>query len=126
MKVRVPEQGSEWRHYAEYLMAPLCRIRNDSIAPNIHTAQLQDEAHVRINAVRAGQAEQEKRHADALAAAQRDAAQWRDQAQQPEAALHAERERQRETIARHTSEQQAAELRAFLDGCEPPAAPLAR
>lgn len=26
-----------WRHYAEYLVAPLCRIRNGSIAPNIHS-----------------------------------------------------------------------------------------
>ena len=85
-------------------------------------AQLQEEANVRIDAFRAEQADQEKRHAEALVAAQRDAAHWRVQAQQLENALHAEREAhdstrealQRETIARHTAEQQVSGLEARL------------
>jgi len=85
-------------------------------------AQLQDEANARIDAVRAEQAEQARQHAEALAAAQRDAAHWRDEAQQLDAALADERDRhgttrealQRETIARHTAEQRAEGLDARL------------
>jgi hypothetical protein len=81
-------------------------------------AQLQVESNAQIDTVRVEQADQEKRHAEALAAVQRDAAHWREQAQQLENALHIEREAhgrtrevlQRETIARHTAEQHATNL----------------
>lgn len=85
-------------------------------------AQLQEEANARIDAVCAEQAEQEKRHAEALATAQHDTAHWRDQAQQLEAALQNERAAhaqthetlQQETIARHTAEQHVANLKERL------------
>lgn len=85
-------------------------------------AQLQDEANIRIDAVRAEQAEQAKRHAEALDSAQRDATHWREQAQRLEAALQDERDRhgstrealQRETVARHTAEQQIIGLETRL------------
>lgn len=84
--------------------------------------QLQEEANARIDAIRAEQAEREKRHAEALATAQHDASHWRDQAQRLEATLHDEREQhdrtrnalQQEMIARHTAEQQAAGLHERL------------
>lgn len=85
-------------------------------------AQLQDEATARIDAAGAELAEREKRHAEALAATERNAAHWREQAQQLEAVLRDEREQhgrtrealQRETIARHTAEQQSANLETRL------------
>lgn len=85
-------------------------------------AQLQEEANGQIDAVRAQQAEQGKRYAEALAAAQQEAAQWRDQAQQFDTTLQNERAAhaqtrealQQETIARHTAEQHARDLKERL------------
>lgn len=85
-------------------------------------AQLQDEAQAQIDAVRTEQAAQEKRHAEALAAAQRDTAHWRDQAHQLEVVLQEERAAhartretlQQEAIARHTAQQHATDLQERL------------
>ncbi|HEY4542901.1 MAG TPA: DNA-binding protein [Noviherbaspirillum sp.] len=84
--------------------------------------QLQEEANGQIDAARAQQAEQGKRHAAALTAAQQEAAQWRDQAQQFDTALQNERAAhaqtrealQQETITRHTAEQHARDLKDRL------------
>ena len=37
MKVRAPDLGSKWRLYADNLLAPLCRKRNGSMTPKVHT-----------------------------------------------------------------------------------------
>lgn len=85
-------------------------------------AQLQEEANARIDVVRSEQAAQAQQHGEVLALAQREAAHWCDQARQLEAALHDEHTQhagtrealQRETVVRHTAEQQAAGLRERL------------
>lgn len=85
-------------------------------------AQLQEEANAQIDAARTEQMEQEQRHTEALATAQRDTKHWREQAQQLEAALQNERAThtqtretlQQETIARHTAEQHAADIKERL------------
>ncbi|QGS31162.1 coiled-coil domain-containing protein [Cupriavidus metallidurans] len=85
-------------------------------------AQLQEEASAQIDAARAEQAAQERRHADSLSAAHRDAEQLGGQAQRIETALQQERDAhgrtretlQQETIARHTAEQQVADLKERL------------
>ena len=85
-------------------------------------AQLHEEANAQIDTVRAEQVEQDKRHAEALGSAQQDVAQLREQVQQLENALQNERAAhaktremlQQETIARHTAEQHAADLKERL------------
>uniref|UniRef100_UPI003F495EE0 DNA-binding protein n=1 Tax=Cupriavidus yeoncheonensis TaxID=1462994 RepID=UPI003F495EE0 len=85
-------------------------------------AQLQEEANAWIDAARAEHAEQERRHAEHLAAAHRDAEQLGGQVQRVETALQQERDAhgraretlQQEAIARHTAEQQVADLKERL------------
>lgn len=81
-------------------------------------AQLQNEANLQIEAVRAEQQEQENAHAAVVTAVQRDLAQWQQQSNQFEAELqneqaaHSQTEEklQQETITRHTAEQQVRGL----------------
>lgn len=85
-------------------------------------AQLQAEADAQIDALKAQQGEQNRKHAEALAAAQHECTVWRDRALNAEAAFQdeqAEHSRtkealQRETIARSTGEQQVADLKERL------------
>lgn len=86
------------------------------------TAQLQEEANAGIDAARAEHAEQERRHTEHLAAAHRDAEKLGGHVQRVETALQQERDAlgraretlQQETIARHTAEQQVADLKERL------------
>jgi chromosome segregation ATPase len=86
-------------------------------------AQLQAETEAQVDAIRAEQAEQARRHADALAAARQELDQWRNQAQHTETELRDEQTAhhrtrdalQKETIARHTADQQVADLKERLD-----------
>ncbi|HJW56945.1 MAG TPA: DNA-binding protein [Burkholderiaceae bacterium] len=85
-------------------------------------AQLQADAQVQIDAIRAEQADQARQHAEALAAARQELAQWRDNAQRADAVAQVEQAAhsgtrealQQETIARHTAEQQVADLKERL------------
>ncbi|MFC7517618.1 DNA-binding protein [Herbaspirillum sp. GCM10030257] len=84
--------------------------------------QLQEEANVQINTVRAEQEAMERRYAESLAAARQEADQWQTRAQRLEQALageqsvHAQTREalQRETVLRHTAEQHAADLKERL------------
>jgi chromosome segregation ATPase len=85
-------------------------------------ARLQEEANVQIDAVRAEQQASERRHADALMAAQKEFNELRNRFQQLEQLLSAEKAAnaatsealQQETIARHTAEQHATDLKVRL------------
>jgi chromosome segregation ATPase len=85
-------------------------------------ARLQDEANVRIDALRADHADNERRREQALAAAHQEVEQLRGLLQRTQTALQEEQEAhghtretlQRETVARHTAEQHAADLRERL------------
>ncbi|HJV85213.1 MAG TPA: DNA-binding protein [Noviherbaspirillum sp.] len=85
-------------------------------------AQLHKEADAQVDAVRAQQAEQNRKYAGELAAARHDCTVWHDQARQTEAALRDEQAKnsrtkealQQETIARSTSEQQVADIKERL------------
>ncbi|MEC4718063.1 DNA-binding protein [Noviherbaspirillum sp. CPCC 100848] len=84
--------------------------------------QLQEEATLQINTVRAEQETMERRHAEALAAAQQEAEQWQARAQRLEQSLadeqatnaHTRETLQRETVLRHTAEQHAVDLKERL------------
>jgi DNA repair exonuclease SbcCD ATPase subunit len=85
-------------------------------------AQLQEESNVRIDAAHAELAEQERRHLQDLAAAHHDAEQLGGQMQRVETLLQQEQDAhsrvretlQQETIARHTAEQQVADIKERL------------
>jgi chromosome segregation ATPase len=85
-------------------------------------AQLQAEADTRIGTLHAEQSTKERQYAETLAAARAEADQLRAQLQQVESSLqqeesaygHSRTELQRETIARHTAEQQAVGLKERL------------
>ncbi|KDP83346.1 integrase [Cupriavidus sp. SK-3] len=85
-------------------------------------ARLQDEANAQIDALRAAHAEQERRHAETLAAVRDQVGQLSAQQQHVDTALQQEKAAhgltrealQRETIARHTAEQHAADLKDRL------------
>lgn len=85
-------------------------------------ARLQDEANVRIDALRTDHADTERRHAQVLAAAHQEVEQLRGLLQRTQTALQEEQEAhghtretlQRETVARHTAEQHAVDLRERL------------
>ncbi|WP_211441229.1 DNA-binding protein [Collimonas humicola] len=85
-------------------------------------AQLQDEANLRIDAIQTQSVEKDRLHSEALSAPQREIAALRAQLQQAETAAHQEaathgrtRETlQSQTIARHTAEQQVADLKERL------------
>ncbi|WP_136420351.1 DNA-binding protein [Herbaspirillum sp. ST 5-3] len=85
-------------------------------------ARLQDEAQAQIDALRTDHADKERRHTEALTVAHQEVEQLRAQLQHLETGLQQEREAhgrtrdtlQQETIARHTAEQQAADLQERL------------
>lgn len=85
-------------------------------------ARLQEEAVAQIDAIRAGQLDQERRHAEALANARQESEQLRVQLQRTETAWRqqqldhgATREAlQGETVARATAEQRASDLKERL------------
>jgi DNA repair exonuclease SbcCD ATPase subunit len=84
--------------------------------------QLQDEAHVQIEALQAQHSEQARQHAEVLAAIRQETEQLGAQWQRTDAALQQEIEShramrdalQKETVARHTAEQHATDLRERL------------
>lgn len=84
--------------------------------------QLQDEANLRIDAIQTQSAEKDRLHAEAMTAPQKEIAVLRAQLQQVETAARQEaaahsgtRETlQSETLARHTAEQQVADLKERL------------
>ncbi|WP_211455451.1 DNA-binding protein [Collimonas antrihumi] len=84
--------------------------------------QLQDEANLRIDAIQAQSAEKERQHAEAMAALRKEVEALSSQLQRTETAAHQEtaehgriREAlQAEMIARHTAEQQVADLKERL------------
>ncbi|WP_151639314.1 DNA-binding protein [Noviherbaspirillum aerium] len=86
------------------------------------SSQLQEEANVQINIVRAEQEAMERRHAESLAAARQEADQWQTRAQCAEQALADEQSThsqtrealQQETVLRHTAEQHASDLKERL------------
>lgn len=85
-------------------------------------AQLQDEANIQIDALRAEHAEQARQHTSALAAARAEIEQLRTQGQRTETSLQQEQQAhvraremlQKEEIVRRTAEQQVADLRDRL------------
>ena len=85
-------------------------------------AQLQDEANVRIDEMRAQSAEKNSQHAEALAAMQKEVDVLSGQLQRSETTAHQEKDAhdrtrealQSETIVRHTLEQQVADLKERL------------
>lgn len=85
-------------------------------------AQLQDEANVRIEEMRAQSAEKNRQHAEALAAMQKEVDALSSQLQRSETTAHQEKDAhdrtrealQSETIVRHTLEQQVADLKERL------------
>lgn len=101
---------------------------NVSVSEALHVlverlaAQLQDEADAQVSALRAEHAEKERRYGEALAEVQQEAEQLRPQLQrtdtawQQEQSAHASTRNtlQQETIARHTAEQHAADLKERL------------
>lgn len=85
-------------------------------------AQLQEEANAQIDAMRIQHAEQERLHAEALEKLEKMIEAGRSQLARVETALqeeervhaHAREELQRETVARHTAEQQVLDLKERL------------
>lgn len=102
--------------------------RKASVSEALHdlvarlAAQLQEEANLRVDQVQAQGADKDRHHAEAMAALKQDLAVQSIQIQRVEAAGHQEatahgRTRdmlQQETIARHTLEQQVADLKERL------------
>jgi len=102
--------------------------RKSSISEALHdfvarlAAQLQDEAHAQIDAMRTEYAEKDQTHLGNLAAARQEAEQLRGDIKRVETSLLREQERhaktqeawQQETITRHTAEQQVTDLKESL------------